>query len=60
MVLTLAGGALAEAKSALVLDLLLFPLCVFGFVQYSLSTFGTVAFNSFTQVMAESPSLRKV
>jgi len=47
MVLTLAGGALAGAQSALVLDVLLFPLCVFGFVQYALSTFGTVAFNSF-------------
>jgi diguanylate cyclase (GGDEF)-like protein/putative nucleotidyltransferase with HDIG domain len=47
MVLTLAGGALAGAETALVLDLLLFPLCVFGLVQYALSTFGTVAFNSF-------------
>ena len=47
MVLTLAGGALEGKETALVLDLLLFPLCVFGFVQYSLSTFGTVAFNSF-------------
>jgi diguanylate cyclase (GGDEF)-like protein/putative nucleotidyltransferase with HDIG domain len=47
MVLSLAGGALAGAETALVLDLLLFPLCVFGFVQYALSTFGTVAFNAF-------------
>ena len=47
MVLTLAGGALDGKETALVLDLLLFPLCVFGFVQYSLSTFGTIAFNSF-------------
>ena len=47
MVLTLAGGVLAEKETGLVLDLLLFPLCVFGFVQYALSTFGTVAFNSF-------------
>ncbi len=47
MVLTLAGGALNGTETALVLDLLLFPLCVFGFVQYSLSTFGTIAFNSF-------------
>ena len=47
MVLTLAGGAVDGRETALVLDLLLFPLCVFGFVQYSLSTFGTVAFNSF-------------
>jgi diguanylate cyclase (GGDEF)-like protein/putative nucleotidyltransferase with HDIG domain len=47
MVLTLAGGAVDGKETALVLDLLLFPLCVFGFVQYSLSTFGTIAFNSF-------------
>ena len=47
MVLTLAGGALDGKETALGLDLLLFPLCVFGFVQYSLSTFGTIAFNSF-------------
>ena len=47
MVLTLAGGVLAEKETGLVLELLLFPLCVFGFVQYALSTFGTVAFNSF-------------
>ncbi len=47
MVLTLAGGALAGKETGLVLELLLFPLCVFGFVQYALSTFGTVAFNSF-------------
>jgi diguanylate cyclase (GGDEF)-like protein/putative nucleotidyltransferase with HDIG domain len=47
MVVTLAGGALETRETGLVLDLLLFPLCVFGFVQYSLSTFGTVAFNSF-------------
>ena len=46
MVLTLAGGALEGKETALVLELLLFPLCVFGFVQYSLSTFGSVAFNS--------------
>jgi hypothetical protein len=34
MVLTLAGGALEGKETALVLDLLLFPLCVFGFVQF--------------------------
>ena len=49
MVLTLAGGVLADKETGLVLDLLLFPLCVFGFVQYALSTFGTVAFNSFCE-----------
>lgn len=47
MVLTIAGGALEGRETGLVLELLLFPLCVFGFVQYALSTFGTVAFNSF-------------
>ncbi|HXM50466.1 MAG TPA: hypothetical protein VN956_21675, partial [Pyrinomonadaceae bacterium] len=38
LVLALAGGAVDGKKTALVLDLLLFPLCVFGFVQYALST----------------------
>jgi diguanylate cyclase (GGDEF)-like protein/putative nucleotidyltransferase with HDIG domain len=47
MVLLLAGGMLDANERGLVLDLLLFPLCVFGIVQYALSTFGTVAFNSF-------------
>jgi diguanylate cyclase (GGDEF)-like protein/putative nucleotidyltransferase with HDIG domain len=47
MVLALTGGALEGKETGLVLEVLLFPLCVFGFVQYSLSTFGAVAFNSF-------------
>jgi len=47
LVFALAGGAVDGKETALVLDLLLFPLCVFGFVQYALSTFGTIAFNSF-------------
>jgi len=47
LVLVLAGGAVDGKETVLVLDLLLFPLCVFGFVQYALSTFGTIAFNSF-------------
>src|SRR5258706_1577699 len=46
MVLLLAGGVLDASERGLVLDLLLFPLCVFGVIQYALSTFGTVAFNS--------------
>ncbi len=41
MILTFAGGALTGSEHGLVLDLLLFPLCVFGIVQYALSTFGT-------------------
>jgi diguanylate cyclase (GGDEF)-like protein/putative nucleotidyltransferase with HDIG domain len=47
LLLSLAGGALNGDTSEVVLDLLLFPLCVFGIVQYALSTFGTIAFNSF-------------
>lgn len=47
LLLSLAGGALDGSKSDVVLDLLLFPLCVFGIVQYALSTFGTIAFNAF-------------
>lgn len=47
MVITLAGRLLDTNERGAVLDLLLFPLCVFGIVQYALSTFGTVAFHSF-------------
>src|SRR6266571_1788083 len=47
MIGTFAGGAVTGNEHVLVLDLLLFPLCVFGIVQYALSTFGTIAFNSF-------------
>jgi diguanylate cyclase (GGDEF)-like protein/putative nucleotidyltransferase with HDIG domain len=47
LVLQLAGGAPVSTQQGVILDLLLFPLCVFGIVQYALSTFGTVAFNSF-------------
>src|SRR5260370_6000494 len=47
MVFTVAGGVLQGNETPSVVNLLLFPLCVFGFVQYSLSTFGTIAFNSF-------------
>lgn len=46
MVMLLAGGVINASERGLVLDLLLFPLCVFGIIQYALSTFGTVAFNS--------------
>jgi diguanylate cyclase (GGDEF)-like protein/putative nucleotidyltransferase with HDIG domain len=44
LLLTLAGNV---AENQQTLDVLLFPLCVFGIVQYALSTFGTVAFSSF-------------
>src|SRR5437660_2052878 len=47
MIGTFAGVAVTGNEHGLVLDLLLFPLCVFGIVQYALSTFGTIAFNSF-------------
>src|SRR5213080_1281855 len=47
MILTFVGGAVTGNEHGLVLDLLLFPLCVFGIVQYALSTFGTIALNSF-------------
>jgi diguanylate cyclase (GGDEF)-like protein/putative nucleotidyltransferase with HDIG domain len=46
MLLLIAGADLAAADHGLVLDILLFPLCVFGLIQYALSTFGTIAFNA--------------
>ncbi len=46
MLLMIAGGDVSAAEHGLVLDILLFPLCVFGLVQYALSTFGTIAFSS--------------
>jgi diguanylate cyclase (GGDEF)-like protein/putative nucleotidyltransferase with HDIG domain len=48
MVLALAGPTLGGSDTALVLETLLFPLCVFGLVQYALSTCFTIAFNSFS------------
>jgi diguanylate cyclase (GGDEF)-like protein/putative nucleotidyltransferase with HDIG domain len=47
LVLALADGALSGNESGVVLNILLFPLCVFGLVQYALSTFSTAAFNTF-------------
>jgi len=46
LVLALASGALAENERGAVLNILLFPLCVFGLVQYSLSTLSTAVFSS--------------
>ena len=40
-------GPTAGGEQGLVLDLILFPLCVFGVVHYALSTFGTIASHSF-------------
>src|SRR5438445_7179426 len=48
VLVTMAGGAVSAGDRGLVLDILLFPLCVFGVVQYALSTFGTIAFASLT------------
>jgi len=47
LVLALASGALAENQRGAVLNILLFPLCVFGLVQYALSTAITSAYGSF-------------
>jgi diguanylate cyclase (GGDEF)-like protein/putative nucleotidyltransferase with HDIG domain len=46
MLLALAGGAVSAGNNGSVLDILLFPLCVFGLVHYALSTFGNVVFSS--------------
>lgn len=46
LVLLLVGQSEA-VSDGVVLNLLLFPLCVFGIVQYALSTFGTAACEAF-------------
>lgn len=46
MLLVLAGGAVSAGNNGPVLDILLFPLCIFGLVHYALSTFGNVVFSS--------------
>lgn len=40
------AGEASTSNGSLVLEILLFPLCVFGLVHYALNTFGTVAFSS--------------
>src|ERR1043165_7507930 len=45
LILIAIGGASVSAGQS-GLDILLLPLCVFGLVQYALSTFGTIAFTS--------------
>ncbi len=45
MLVAIAGGT-STSNGSLVLEILLFPLCVFGLVHYALNTFGTVAFSS--------------
>ena len=47
MVLAFVGSSVTASEHDLVLNVLLFPLCLFAVVQYGLSTFGTIAFNSF-------------
>jgi diguanylate cyclase (GGDEF)-like protein/putative nucleotidyltransferase with HDIG domain len=44
LLVAIAGGSLYVGDGGL--DILLFPLCVFGLLQYGLSTFGTIAFAS--------------
>lgn len=46
MLLALAGGAASAGNNGAVLELLLFPLCVFGLIHYAISTFGNVVFSS--------------
>lgn len=46
LVVALVGRGVASSQEGLVLDLVLFPLCVFGVVHYGLTTLGTVALNS--------------
>jgi len=50
MLLVIAGSPVAVGERGFVLDILLFLLCVFGLVQYALSTFGTLTFHSFSSV----------
>jgi len=47
LVILLVGRNMSVEQQGVVLNLLLFPLCVFGLIQYALSTFGTAAFESF-------------
>jgi hypothetical protein len=46
MLTLIAGSGASGAGGGPLLDFLLFPLCVFGLVQYALSTFGTIAFGA--------------
>src|SRR3989440_1686730 len=46
IVLALVGHGVAGNQQGLVLDLVLFPLCVFGMVHYGLTTLGTIVLNS--------------
>src|SRR5262249_35700660 len=45
MLTVLAGGAVTAGDNEALLDLLLFPLCVFGVVHFALRTFGNFVFN---------------
>ena len=46
MLSLIAGASGPSADSRLVLDIFLFPLCVFGLVQYAMSTFATIGFTA--------------
>jgi len=48
LILVAIGGASVSVGQG-ALDMLLLPLCVFGVVQYGLSTFGTIAFTSLSR-----------
>lgn len=48
IVMLIAGRSASAGDSGFLLDILLFPLCVFGLVQYALSTFGTIAFSAWS------------
>ena len=47
LVIVLVGHGAAENPNGLSLDLVLFPLCVFGIIHYALTTAGTVASRAF-------------
>jgi diguanylate cyclase (GGDEF)-like protein/putative nucleotidyltransferase with HDIG domain len=46
LVVALVGNGVAGNQQGLVLDLVLFPLCVFGVIHYALTTLGTVVLSS--------------
>ena len=46
LLLALASGSAPAGNDGAVLDVLLFPLCVFGLVHFAINTFGNIAFSS--------------
>jgi diguanylate cyclase (GGDEF)-like protein/putative nucleotidyltransferase with HDIG domain len=53
LLMAIGGGGVSLGNGSL--DILLFPLCVFGLLQYALSTFGTIAF---TMLSSENTKLQ--